>query len=95
MPRTAFTQRHADVLSVIVRIHRETGCGVMVTQIAAELGVSRQRAHVLVGRLRDAGLLLQQPTGHRGGEVPVSIIAPVDQLLTEAERGSDRWMREG
>lgn len=68
--RSSLTPREFDALVVVVHVWTAASRGATLGEIGETLGVSRARAHAIVGSLRDLGMVEHAPTGSRRGAVP-------------------------
>jgi transposase InsO family protein len=76
-------QRYRAVLAVL------DGAG--VSEVAAEIGVSRQSVHAWVRRYRDAGLAGLVDRSHRPRTCPGQASSEVEALVCELRRSHPRW----
>lgn len=64
------TRRQAAALLALASAPRDLGHGLTMDELGVMLGVSKQRAHQLVGELRDQGLVEFVRAGVHRGAVP-------------------------
>jgi transposase InsO family protein len=76
-------QRYRAVLAVLD--------GARVSEVAAEVGVSRQSVHAWVRRYRDAGLAGLVDRSHRAASCPHRASAEVEAVVCELRRAHPRW----
>jgi transposase InsO family protein len=76
-------QRYRAVMAVLD--------GAMVSEVAAELGVSRQSVHSWVGRYREAGLAGLADRSSRPQSSPNRASRELEALVCELRRGHPRW----
>jgi transposase InsO family protein len=76
-------QRYRAVMAVLD--------GATVTEVAAEVGVSRQSVHAWVGRYRDGGLAGLADRSHRTNSCPHRASSEVEALVCELRRAHPRW----
>jgi transposase InsO family protein len=82
------------VLSVIEQRSRAVLAvldGAAVTEVAAEVGVSRQSLHAWVGRYRAAGLAGLADGSHRPRSCPHQASAEVEAMVCELRRAHPKW----
>ena len=65
--------------------------GVRVTEVAAEVGVSRQSVHAWVARYRDGGLAGLADRSQRSRSSPSQASAQVEALVCELRRAHPKW----
>ena len=66
----AMTARERTALMIIVLIYQQERRGATLAEVAIAMGVSTSRAHVLVGGLRDMGMVEPAKAHSRRGAVP-------------------------
>jgi len=76
-------QRYRAVIAVLD--------GAQVTEVAREIGVSRQSVHVWLSRYRDAGLAGLVDRSHRTASCPHQASAELEALVCELRRRHPRW----
>jgi transposase-like protein len=76
-------QRYRAVLAVLD--------GVAVSEVAAEVGVSRQSVHAWVVRYRDGGLAGLADRSHRTRSCPHRAASEVEALVCELRRAHPKW----
>ena len=76
-------QRYRAVLAVLD--------GVAVSEVAAEVGVSRQSVHAWVARYRDGGLAGLADRSHRTRSCPHRASSEVEALVCELRRAHPKW----
>ena len=76
-------QRYRAVMAVLD--------GARVTEVAAEVGVSRQTMHVWVRRYRTAGLAGLADRSHRTASCPHRASAELEAVVCELRRDHPRW----
>src|SRR5205085_97536 len=76
-------QRYRAVLAVLD--------GAAVTEVAAEVGVSRQSLHAWVRRYRAAGLAGLVDRSHRPHASPNRASAQIEAVVCELRRAHPRW----
>jgi transposase InsO family protein len=76
-------QRYRAVMAVLD--------GVAVTEVAAEVGVSRQSVHAWVVRYRDGGLSGLADRSHRTRSCPHRASSEVEALVCELRRAHPKW----
>jgi transposase InsO family protein len=82
------------VLSVIEQRYRAVIAvldGASVTEVAAEVGVSRQSVHAWVARYRDGGLAGLADRSHRTNSCPHQASSEVEALVCELRRAHPKW----
>jgi transposase InsO family protein len=65
--------------------------GVAVSEVAAEVGVSRQSVHAWVARYRDGGLAGLADRSHRTRSCPHRASSEVEALVCELRRAHPKW----
>src|SRR3954470_19649010 len=76
-------QRYRAVMAVLD--------GVAVTEVAAEVGVSRQTVHAWVGRYREVGLAGLVDRSHRTRACPHQASAELEAVVCELRRAHPKW----
>jgi transposase len=76
-------QRYRAVLAVLD--------GASVTEVAAEVGVSRQAVHVWVARYREAGLAGLVDRSHRTRACPHRSSAELEAVVCDLRRAHPKW----
>ena len=76
-------QRYRAVMAVLD--------GARVTEVAAEVGVSRQTMHVWVRRYRTAGLAGLADRSHRTASCPHRASAELEAVVCELRRAHPKW----
>jgi len=82
------------VLSVIEQRYRAVMAvldGAGVTEVAAEVGVSRQSVHAWVARYRRGGLAGLVDRSHRPRSCPHQASAGLEALVCELRRAHPKW----
>jgi len=80
-------QRYRAVMAVME--------GARVTEVAAEVGVSRQSVHTWFVRYRDGGLAGLEDRSQRPRSSPNQASAQVEALVCELRRAHPKWVRSG